>query len=345
MSKALLALQLLPTALANNDLAKGITQQPVSDSMSASQGLAKSLISDLLSSPNKDQGVGSVFGTSNFPTVGTPIDAGFSKFTDPLQAPVVPTEPKLLYQAAAPHDYSGLHNPLLDSWGKEGLLNNPLDFNHYESADKKFPFVGPHYQKMGDEAGYWYDPYTDKYYQNKNTLNGIEKGQGALPKKPSLLSQLLPVLGASGATAAGQGIANSLFGGSSDSGGVFGKLLSGLFKNSSNQEGVSPSLGSNFSLGSDGGMFGNIGGESSGLGTDGLNLFGGGSEAGMGATPFAPIALTVLGSMLAGKDGLGVLTGAPDDNSATGTLGRIQDGITTGGISEGVRKAKHIFGF
>lgn len=368
MSKSLLALQLLPSAMANKSLAQSSMQ---SDTGGAG-GLAQSLLADLTAPKNAAQNAPEAPAADKNWVFGLPGSSALSKsvssmgqgsdmldITKPLNVPQTvanasrdapastastptvvntPAGPKVIWEPKAAPDYSGLHNPLLDEWQKSGLLQNPNGFTHYESPDKKFPFVGPNYNKIGEEKGYWYDPYTDRYYENPNTLKGIIKDEGAAPKQPSLLSQLFPALGtmaaASGGQALGSKLVSSLFGGGASNGtdsggssGIFGHIFNSLLANSPAEGQGPPSLG------------------------DGFSLLGGGNDAAsidsglLGGSPAAPLVATLLGSLLAGKAGVGQLTGAPEDNSAGGTFGRAQEGISTGGLSEVARGAKKLFGF
>lgn len=74
---------------------------------------------------------------------------------------------------------------------------------------QKYPMpVGPLYRELGEQPGYIYNPYTDKYTPNPKTQQEILEAQGLGPEKPpSLMDQLLPVavLTAGGAAAYGIG--------------------------------------------------------------------------------------------------------------------------------------------
>jgi len=71
-------------------------------------------------------------------------------------------------------------------------------YNPGRGADsrRKYPFVGANYEKYGEQPGFIYDPYTDKYYQNpKSTLERYQE-EGLVEKPvtpPSLGESLLPI--------------------------------------------------------------------------------------------------------------------------------------------------------
>lgn len=237
MSQALLASLLLPAAQALQNR----TNAQISSATSGSdtgQTLGEKLVSDLTPKVNRSTPVGPAFPMQSRSVSQSPIST--SSVITPLQVPTgsaapaitdTPTGPKVLWQPDAAPDYSSLKNPLLDSWTKGGVLPNPNGFTHYESSDKSLPFVGPNYLKNGASSGYWYDPFTDKYYENPNSVSGLVKAQGAAPKTPSLLSQLLPTIATIGAGSAASALGKSLFSGSGPS------LLSQLFNSIGGSEG------------------------------------------------------------------------------------------------------------
>ena len=69
----------------------------------------------------------------------------------------------------------------------------------------KYPYVGPAYQKYGEQPGWTYSPRDDKYYRDQATREGLdeyEQQQGLkekAPKQPGLLDTVAPVAGTLGA--------------------------------------------------------------------------------------------------------------------------------------------------
>lgn len=69
----------------------------------------------------------------------------------------------------------------------------------------KYPYVGPAYQKYGEQPGWTYSPRDDKYYRDsasREQLDEYEQSQGLkekAPKAPGLLDSVAPVAGTLGA--------------------------------------------------------------------------------------------------------------------------------------------------
>jgi hypothetical protein len=57
----------------------------------------------------------------------------------------------------------------------------------------KYPFVGEAYRKYGEQAGWVYDPYSDKYRPDPNAQKQLYEQQGLIAKQPGLGETLLPI--------------------------------------------------------------------------------------------------------------------------------------------------------
>jgi hypothetical protein len=192
----------------------------------------------------------------------------------------------------------------------------------------KYPFVGPNYQRLGEQPGFVYHPWSDKYYPDPKAQEELARSQGLTKKDPSLTDAILPIAAVAGGTAlATEG----------------GKAIPGLIK-----DGISGAKGL-FGLGS-GATTSSVAatGTSSGSALGGLAapeivaaervgeagaLAPSGGLFGIGALPAAGI---VAGTYLGGKSLYDMIRGKKD-NSIPGKIGRATLGVATGGISEVAR--------
>jgi len=98
-------------------------------------------------------------------------------------------------------------------------------------APQKYPFVGPSYKKYGEQPGFLYDPYIDKYRPDPKAKEELAKAQGTYvepQKQPGLSDLVIPIAGIGAATAVGKGIGEYVTGaGAAGSGSAGGGLLSG----------------------------------------------------------------------------------------------------------------------
>lgn len=75
--------------------------------------------------------------------------------------------------------------------------------------------LGPNYYKYGEQPGFIYDPYSDKYKRDPKAAKEYYQSQGLMepdPKTPSLTSTLLPIAGTAGAIYGAQALAPELVG-------------------------------------------------------------------------------------------------------------------------------------
>ncbi len=79
----------------------------------------------------------------------------------------------------------------------------------------KYPFTGPNYATYGEQAGYIYYPWQDKYYIDPNAAKDYYQQQGIVDKDPSYMETIAPVVGSAAALGVGQAAGQSL-------GGMFG---------------------------------------------------------------------------------------------------------------------------
>lgn len=93
------------------------------------------------------------------------------------------------------------------------------NFQHFPSPSNKYQFVGPNYMSMGEQPGYIYHPYTDKYYPDPKIQKEMDIKNGVRAKDPTLAQQLAPALIATGGVAAAKGIGEAIPGYAS---GLFG---------------------------------------------------------------------------------------------------------------------------
>jgi hypothetical protein len=99
------------------------------------------------------------------------------------------------------------------------------NFQHFPSPSNKYQFVGPNYMSMGEQPGYIYHPYTDKYYPDPKIQKEMDIKNGVRAKDPTLTQQLAPALIATGGLAAAKvageavpGYVSGLFGAGSTAG-------------------------------------------------------------------------------------------------------------------------------
>jgi hypothetical protein len=72
---------------------------------------------------------------------------------------------------------------------------------------QKYPNTGPNYQKFGEQKGWVYDPWHDKYTPDPNAQKNYLESQGLGPEKPPGLGATLgPIAAIGAATALGQGL-------------------------------------------------------------------------------------------------------------------------------------------
>lgn len=92
-------------------------------------------------------------------------------------------------------------------------------YQYYPSAPGprnpgKYPVaVGPNYNKWGEQQGWNYNPYTDKYTPDPKAVHDLGVSQGTVtdpPKQPGLGQTLLPIAGALGAVEIGKELGSSV---------------------------------------------------------------------------------------------------------------------------------------
>lgn len=108
--------------------------------------------------------------------------------------------------------------------------------------------VGPNYYKYGEQAGFVYDPYSDKYRRDPKVAKQYYESQGLIepePKTPSLTDTILPIAGTAGAIYGAQAIAPELVSGAKDIlGGAKGLLGFGEQATKTLGTGVTDAVGS-----------------------------------------------------------------------------------------------------
>lgn len=203
----------------------------------------------------------------------------------------------------------------------------------------KYPRTGATYAYYGEQPGFVYNPWTDRYVVDPNAQREYEEQQGIREKEqkpPSAAGQLATTIGGLAAGTAATGLTAY---------GIQQLLASG---------GTAATTGTAATAGTGAGLVGSGAGAA---GTGGGSALSGGALAGNGlytpaatnmsvggsAAPTAtsagmlgsvvPIAGAALGTYLAGKSALNTLKGK-DDKSIGGLIGRGTLGIATGGISE-----------
>lgn len=204
-----------------------------------------------------------------------------------------------------------------------------------------YPHVGSHYMHFGEQPGYIYNPQTDTYRQDPRQAEDFKKKNGFNPHQPGFLDTIgkiaLPVAVGSAIHGlvsdpshfiAGLGKLGGQFGlGGSDS----APSIADLTRESINADNAAeayanPGAADGYShiMGYDGGGSLFPGSGSGG----GLDLLANASDLGPG-----PLAAIALSTYLGGKSVVDQLQGK-EDKSPQGTFGRIQAGITSGGLSE-----------
>lgn len=111
---------------------------------------------------------------------------------------------------------------------------------------EKYPFVGRNYKIKGEQTGFIYDPYTDRYYADPRARKKQYEDAGLIDKPkspPGLAEQLLPIGAAAGALYLGKGIGKKapeylgdLWGGAKEAAKSGASEITGMFK--SGLEGV-----------------------------------------------------------------------------------------------------------
>ena len=92
--------------------------------------------------------------------------------------------------------------------------------------------VGPNYLKYGEQKGWIYNPYTDRYTPDPNAVKDLQIAQGVRqpdPKKPSLSDTLVPVAAVGGTLIASQELGKEIPGLIKDAGSGIKDAASGLF--------------------------------------------------------------------------------------------------------------------
>ena len=321
----------------------------------------------MVAGPSDSIGSGSPSLSSLLTAIASPTAAAAVTAPSSVQAP------KILFTPKAAPDFSSFNNPILNDiskeWQEEGY--NPNGFDHYAAPDGSgLPFVGPNYLKSGAQAGMFYNPYTDSYSPNINSLIGVKKAEGDLPKTPSLLDQLFPTLATVGATAGIGALAKdgigSLFSSSTPANSVTqpGLLsqgwtaLSNLFDGSGTNYGPPTAPGSSTGIGSlisalgSGGTGTTFGSDASAqpfldqLGTNGdtsslSSLLDSGADSSGPESAFATALLNYAGTNTAlgagGADALNIGANAYEGNWPGAAIDAVQDAPTLwGDVSKGI---------
>lgn len=87
-----------------------------------------------------------------------------------------------------------------------------MSYQYYPQAPgpknpNRYPIaVGPSYQQWGEQQGWIYNPYQDKYYPDPKSQEQLQKAQGLIEEPPGLLEQALPLAGTVAAGAAAKAI-------------------------------------------------------------------------------------------------------------------------------------------
>lgn len=212
----------------------------------------------------------------------------------------------------------------------------------------KYPYVGPAYQKYGEQPGWTYSPRDDKYYRDaasREQLDQYEQQQGLkekTPKQPGLLESVAPVAGTLGAMYLGKTLGQEAIPFAKDALGL-GSAATGTTAGGA----ASPGL-----LGASGNVISSTslpsvtatGGGASTAATGGASVSGavpaapGGLLSGIAPMAGSASGLGALGGIaaatyLGGKSAYNMLKGK-EDKSAQGYLGRGILGMATGGLSE-----------
>lgn len=200
-----------------------------------------------------------------------------------------------------------------------------------------YSHVGSHYLHFGEQPGYIYNPQTDSYRQDPREAEDFKKANGFNPHKDSYLDTVgkiaLPV--AVGSAIHGLVSDPSKFlGGLGKLGGQFGlggdstPSIAELTQQSADADSAAEAYanggeGLGHVMGYDGG-----GSLFDGTSGSGMDLLANAGDLGPG-----PLAAIALSTYLGGKSLLDQTQGR-EDKSPQGTFGRIQAGISTGGLSE-----------
>lgn len=75
-----------------------------------------------------------------------------------------------------------------------------------EQNPGKYPFVGANYKRLGEQPGFLYNPWSDTYQPDPKAVNQYKDDQGLTQKSPGLLSQMIPLVAATGAIEATKGV-------------------------------------------------------------------------------------------------------------------------------------------
>jgi hypothetical protein len=210
----------------------------------------------------------------------------------------------------------------------------------------KYPYVGPAYQKYGEQPGWVYSPRDDKYYRDqasREQLDEYEQQQGLkekAPKQPGLLDTVAPMAGTLGAIYLGKTLGQEAI--------PFAKDALGLGSAASTSAAPATSSGL---LGASGDVISTTslpsvtatGGGASTAASSGVTAGGAvpppsGLLGGIGSMTGSVSGLGALGGIaaatyLGGKSAMNMLQGK-NDNSTQGKLGRGILGMATGGLSE-----------
>lgn len=194
------------------------------------------------------------------------------------------------------------------------------NFTRHPSTNPAYPFVGDNYIKLGEQPGYIYHPYTDKYYVDPKAVENQYKKQGHIKGDPSLMQQIAPLAAATGGVALAKTV---------------GTGLPGYIK-----EGIAGAKGL-FGIGSSapaaGGVAGSAGAGLTAPTITGAEMVTGAAPSGLLGIGALPLAAIAAGTFLGGKSAYDMIRGKKD-NSIQGKIGRTTLGIATGGLSEIARR-------